>query len=79
MSLRKTRSTDFLTGILCDMEGKYRCLFHNCMYWRKRKKVKNLNAHYIVPPEDVMDCWFWIMRLDAGLTTSSPTLKEGFP
>ena len=27
-------------------------------------------------PDDIMDCWSWMMRLDAGSATSPPTFEE---
>ena len=30
-------------------------------------------------PEDIMDCWPWIPRLDAGSTTSPPTFERDLP
>ena len=37
MYLGKTLNDNFQTGILCGVEDKHRCLFHNGKYQRKQK------------------------------------------
>ena len=59
VSLRKTLDANFLTGSLCGVEDKHRCLFHSGIYWRKNKKKTNKNqVDMVLPvsPKEGLNC-----------------------